>query len=134
MARRQRLPETTGAASLILEAQDSDSDSGNPTSTITPSPIPTTRVRKQCALCPTRRVIYFAPAMWITCLQGALQHHLQLLPPLNSYVCRYVMLCYVMLLLLFRLCSFIYLFILFLLCFMFCVIIINKWKCYMVLR
>lgn len=95
MARRQRLPETTGAASLILEAQDSDSDSGNPTSTITPSPIPTTRVRKQCALCPTRRVIYFAPAMWITCLQGALQHHLQLLPPLNSYVCRHVMLCYV---------------------------------------
>ncbi|XP_049927217.1 piggyBac transposable element-derived protein 4-like [Epinephelus moara] len=53
MARRERLPLTPGALSLVLEAQ---AGTGNPTSTST---TPTTlRVRRQCAVCPTRRVVF----------------------------------------------------------------------------
>ncbi|XP_026150656.1 M-phase phosphoprotein 8 isoform X3 [Mastacembelus armatus] len=57
MTRRQHLPQTPGAASLVLEAQAGSDNppthSANPTSTL-----PTNRVRKQCALCPTRRVVF----------------------------------------------------------------------------
>lgn len=64
MARRQRLPQSPGAASLILEAQagsgDLTADSDNPNGSIntTPNRRPTARLRRQCALCPTRRVVF----------------------------------------------------------------------------
>ncbi|XP_026189546.1 serine/arginine repetitive matrix protein 1 isoform X2 [Mastacembelus armatus] len=62
MARRPR-PQIPEAASLVLQAQagfNNPTTHANPTSaatTTTPSRIPTARVRKQCAVCPTRRIV-----------------------------------------------------------------------------
>ncbi|XP_070694391.1 piggyBac transposable element-derived protein 4-like [Pempheris klunzingeri] len=54
MARRQHLPQAPGAVSLVLEAQASSTPTKDPTST----PRTThTRMRKQCVLCPTRKVV-----------------------------------------------------------------------------
>ncbi|KAL7383719.1 hypothetical protein ABVT39_016416 [Epinephelus coioides] len=55
MARRERLPLTPGALSLVLEAQ---AGTGNPTSTSTSTTPTTLRVRRQCSVCPTRRVVF----------------------------------------------------------------------------
>lgn len=62
IARRQHLPKTPESTSLILEAQVGSSnptiDSASSTSTTSPSCIPTTHVRRQCVLCPTRKVVF----------------------------------------------------------------------------